>query len=105
VTKDAHTGTVTLWILGHADTPTVTESIVELVHLLQERGRPTRIVADLLDVVSFDVDAPVAAARLAAPVVPLIEHVEIIARRRLIRIAALSAAHLIGLSCSVRSER
>jgi len=105
VTEDSTTGALEIHLFGHVDVDTIHEAVSELVTRLRERAVPTLVVADLLDVTGFDVDVPVAAVRLAAPVSALIDAVEIIVQRRMVRIAAVSAAHLLGLRCTVRAFR
>jgi hypothetical protein len=74
----------------------------EVARLIRRRDAPTRIVADLSWVETFDMTAPIAAVRKAVPVSPMIECVEIIAKRRVVRVAAVSAARLLGLRCITR---
>jgi hypothetical protein len=105
VTEDAATGVLTIRLAGHVDKDTAVEAVGELADRLLDCGIPTVIVADVYDVESFDVDAPVAAVKVAAPAARLISHVEIIVKRQIVRLAAISAARLLGLSCTVRTQR
>jgi hypothetical protein len=105
VWPDAETGAFVIWLSGHVTTATAIDAVRRLIDLLVEREVPAFVVADLLDVVSFDADAPVASARIAMPVAHLVNHLEIICTRQTVRIAAVSAARLLGLHVSVRTER
>ena len=105
VEDDARIGGVVIRLSGHVDTQTIREAVSELARLLREYGAPTKVVADLFEVTSFEPKAPVVAVQVAFPVARLIDEVEIIAHQIPVRIAAVSAAHLLGLKCRVRRHR
>ena len=98
-------GAVTIRLSGHVDDAMAADAVARLTERVLARGRSLLIVADLLDVEGFDVHAPVAAARAARPIAHLIEHVDLIVVNRIVRIAAVSAAALLGLRCVVRTQR
>lgn len=105
VEEDTATGVLTIYLSGHLYTETVVEAVGVLVERLRQRNLPTRVVADLFDVTSFDVHAPLAAVRIAAPMKASITEIEIIAHRPLVLVAAISAANLLDLRCTVRRVR
>ena len=79
------------------------EATAAIARILCERGAAMVVVVDLAEVEAFEVHAPVAAVRAALKAVGLISRVELIVRRRIVRIAAVSAARILGLPCTVRS--
>jgi hypothetical protein len=105
VEEDAAKGVIRIYFSGHVHVGTTVAAIGALADRLRERASPSRLVIDLFDVSSFDVNAPLAAVKLAAPVRELIQEVEIIAQNRLVVVASISAAHLLGLKCTVRDTR
>lgn len=105
VEEDAATGVLLIYFSGHVNVDVAVAAIGALADCLRKRGSPSQVMVDLLDVSSFDVNAPLAAVKLAAPVRELIHEVEIIAQNRLVVVASISAAHLLGLKCTVRDTR
>jgi len=77
----------------------------EVARRLTERGQPTVVVVDLYDVEDQDMIAPLVAMKGIMGVAGLIHRVDLIVRRQAIRVAATTAAHILGLNFTVRSER
>jgi hypothetical protein len=92
---------------SHVTAEIAAATTAEVARRLRRRDRPTVIIADLTAVQSFDLKAPIAAVREAVAVTPMIERVEIIAERRIVRVASVSAARILGLRCvsRIRSPR
>jgi hypothetical protein len=86
----------------HVSTEIAAAAVAQAACVIRRRDMSMVIIADLSLVQSFDLAAPIAAVREAIAVTPMIERVEIIARRRVVRVAAVSAARILGLRCVVR---
>jgi hypothetical protein len=103
VCEDPSSGHVRMKFPRYVSTEIAVAATNEIARVLLERRMPAIIVADLAEVESFDVGAPIASVRAALPARVLIERVDIIARRRIVRLAAVSAAKVLGLPITLRS--
>src|SRR5688572_10341408 len=79
-------------------------AVAELVTRLNARAERSVVVAALQDVQGFDVSAPVIAAKTAFAARDKIAHVHIVTRRRIVGVASISAARVLGLSFSVHTD-
>jgi hypothetical protein len=94
---------VTLRFYGHVTAGAASAAVKAVAACLQKRARPTVIVADLGGVVGFDAIAPLAAVHAALGTISFIERVDILVRHRVARVAAVSAACVLGLPFTVES--
>jgi hypothetical protein len=105
VFDDPETGGLVARMPGYITGVMAAVTSAEIAKRLAERGTPRVVVVDLYDVEDQDVIAPLVAIKGVMAVVGLIERIEIIVRRQTIRIAATTAAHILGLNFTVRSHR
>ncbi len=89
----------------HVSSANAAAASEEVARVLLSGGRPRVIVADLLEVESFDPTAPIAALTGARRATHLIARVDLIVRHRVVRLAALAAVRVLGLPCTIRAER
>ena len=82
----------------------VQAAVTAAAERLVGRGQPSTVVADLRAVERFDLIAPIVALKIARPVASLIAHVDILASNKLVVVAATSAASVLGVRFTVRSE-
>jgi len=104
VLDDPVTGEVIARLPPHISSEIAAATCVEIAQRLVERAQPTVVVIDLYEVDSIYAGAPLAGVRVLLPVASLIDRFDFIVRRRFVRIAAISAAHVLGVRYTVRSS-
>jgi hypothetical protein len=96
---------LTVRLPAHLTADVSRDVTTEMVVRLRAFSEPIPVVVDLYDVERFDVAAPMIAVRIVAPVVRLIDALDIIVRNRALRVAAITAAHVLGVPYQLRELR
>lgn len=102
VSEDPETRVVVMRLPKHVTANTVKAAISAVADRLVAGRQRVRVVADLRDVRSFDLAAPLVAVMTAAPITALVSELEIVASNKLVRVAATSAAAVLGVRYIVR---
>ncbi|MFN7146022.1 MAG: hypothetical protein ACK4YP_19770, partial [Myxococcota bacterium] len=100
VDEDSAEGRVTLRLSGHVTAEMMEGSVRALAAALHGRSDRWILDADLLEVTGFDARVPLVAAELFRPHVARVAHLRIRCRDRRVRVAAATAAAVIGLRFS-----
>lgn len=104
VVGDSSTGEITLRFGSYISSGVAIVATWELVNQLALRRSPTVVVFDFSEVTAFDAEAPPMIVQLLAPRVMQVERIDIIVERPIVRIAAVSALHLLGVPHTIRSR-
>jgi hypothetical protein len=104
VTEDPTTHTLRLYFPEYVSSHDAHAGVSALVGKLNARRAPSVVVAAMQDVRRFDAFAPVVAARAALAAVEKIAHVHLVVRSAHVRIAAIAAARIIGLSYTLHTD-
>jgi len=105
VLDDHLTGQVIARLPPRISSEVAAATCVEIAQKLVERTQPTVVVIDLYDVDYLYAAAPLAGVKVLLPVASLLDRFDFIVRRRFVRIAAISAARVLGVRYTVRSTR
>ena len=105
VDDDPVSGGIVVVLPRHVSGEVSALASAQVADRLTQRGQPTIVVLDLYDVEGQDAVAPFVAMKGVWRAVGLIARLDLIVRSNTIRIAAITAARILRLSFTVRSER
>jgi hypothetical protein len=105
MTEDHANRRVVLRFSGFITAKMAAGAIAAVVAAARHAGEPIFLVADLLDVKGSSHEATIAAIGQLPAGSRLVEGVELIVASRIVRVAAITAAHILGVPYLVRQER